>query len=57
MNLQLFDPVLLNTRLECADLEHADAGTGSPPEPREKPIENDAAGGWRRDTPPIELEE
>lgn len=38
---------------ECADVEHADAGTGNPPEPREKPIEDDAAGGWRRDTPPF----
>lgn len=42
---------------EVSDLEHAEPGTGNPPEPREKPIEDDAAGGWRRDTPPIERDE
>jgi hypothetical protein len=41
---------------ECADLEHAEPGTGSPPTPREKPIEKDAREGWRVDTPPIVAE-
>ena len=36
---------------EVSDLEHAEPGISNPPEPREKPIEDDAANGWRRDTP------
>lgn len=46
-------PVTVIFKCEVSDLEHAEPGTGSPPEPREKPIEDDAAQGWRRDTPPI----
>lgn len=38
-------------RMECADQEHADPGTGNPPQPREKPVEKDASEGWRVDTP------
>lgn len=40
---------------ECADVEHAEPGTGNPPEPREKPIEDDAAQGWR--VPPLPIAE
>jgi hypothetical protein len=44
---------------ECVDMEHSEPGTGNPPQPREVPVEDDAANGWRRNTPPIvaELEE
>jgi hypothetical protein len=42
---------------EVSEWEHSEPGTGSPPIPAEKPIEKDAREGWRRDTPPIALEE
>jgi hypothetical protein len=50
--------VLLPYAAECADLEHAEPGTGSPPEPRRDNDET-LGGDTRRDTPPIveELEE
>ena len=64
MNLQGLSPVRarqarvlldfsrsLDVKMECADQEHADPGTGNPPQPREKPIERDASEGWRLDTP------
>ena len=47
---------LLGMFLEVSEWEHSEPGTGSPPIPREKPIEKDAAEGWRLDTPPIVAE-
>lgn len=41
----------LDHRIEVAEWEHSEPGTGSPPEPRESPIERDVENGWRRDTP------
>jgi hypothetical protein len=49
----------LDIKAECADLEHAEPGTGSPPEPREQESDLNTERQHRRDTPPIveELED
>lgn len=46
-------------KLEAADMEHSEPGTGSPPERRDDNDiqDNDPAYGSRRDTPPIAKEE